>query len=67
MNGRMNIARDEIISALREYLAPNQKILAMWLEGADATHTVDEYSDIDICCSVEAGAIAEVINSVREK
>ena len=45
MNGRMNIARDEIISALRERLAPNQKILAMWLEGADATHTVDEYSD----------------------
>lgn len=33
----MNIASDEIISALCERLASNQKILAMWLEGEDET------------------------------
>ena len=62
----MNITRQEIISILRERLVSNPKILAMWLEGADATNTVDEYSDIDICCSVEAGTIVEVLNQVQE-
>ncbi len=38
----------------------------MWLEGADATNTVDEYSDIDLCCSVEAGAITEVLDHTRK-
>ncbi len=62
----MNITRHEIISILHEHLVSNPKILAMWLEGADATNTVDEYSDIDLCCSVEAGAITEVIDHARK-
>ncbi len=62
----MNITRHDIISILHEHLVPNTKILAMWLEGADATNTVDEYSDIDLCCSVEAGAITEVIEHARK-
>ncbi|MCD4706534.1 MAG: aminoglycoside 6-adenylyltransferase [Candidatus Sabulitectum sp.] len=57
----MNITRQKIISTLHESLVSNPKILAMWLEGADATNTVDEYSDIDLCCSVKTGAIAEVM------
>jgi hypothetical protein len=31
------------------------------LEGADATRTVDEYSDIDYCCSVEPGQLAAIV------
>jgi hypothetical protein len=38
----------------------------MWLEGADATDTVDEYSDIDLSCSVEMGALDEVIQEARD-
>jgi hypothetical protein len=59
-------ARHEIISTLHEHLASDPKVLALWLEGADATNTVDEYSDIDLCCSVEAGAIPEVVDRARE-
>jgi hypothetical protein len=38
----------------------------MWLEGADATQTVDEYSDIDLCCSVQLGALTEVAEHARQ-
>lgn len=58
----MNISRQDIIAALRECLEREPKILAMWLEGADAVQAVDEYSDIDVCCSVATGAMAEVTN-----
>ena len=53
----MSISRDLIISTLRERLEPNPRVLACWLEGADAVRAVDEYSDIDFCCSVEAVAL----------
>jgi hypothetical protein len=58
----MKISRQDIITALRERLEPEPKVLAMWLEGADAVQAVDEYSDIDVCCSVAAGAMTEVTN-----
>ncbi len=61
----MNTSRQDIISTLHERLIAHPKILALWLEGADATGNVDEYSDIDICCSVEGGAIVEVIDCAR--
>lgn len=35
-------------------------MIAIWLEGADATGWVDAYSDLDLCCSVEAGSMAAV-------
>jgi len=62
----VTITRHDIISALDEGLASDPNVIALWLEGADATHSVDEYSDIDVCCSVEAGTIAEILNQVRE-
>lgn len=62
----MDISRHEIVSILHEHLASHPKILALWMEGADATNTVDEYSDIDLCCSVEAGATVEVTDRTRE-
>lgn len=59
-------SRDKIIATLRTHLEPNPQILAMWLEGADATSAVDEYSDLDICCSVEAGSLALVADQAEQ-
>lgn len=53
----MSISRELIISTLRAGLEPDPRVLACWLEGADAVRAVDAYSDIDFCCSVEAGAM----------
>ena len=41
------ISRNNITNKLREALEPLPFIYAFWLEGADATGTVDDYSDID--------------------
>ena len=59
-------SRNSIIATLRTHLEPNPKILAMWLEGADATNAVDEYSDLDLCCSVEAGSLAQVADQAEQ-
>ncbi len=53
----MTINRDLIISTIRNFLEPDPNVLAVWLEGAGATGNVDEFSDIDLCCSVRAGAM----------
>ncbi len=53
----MSISRTSIIATLQFHLEPDPNILAMWLEGADATGNVDPYSDIDLCCSVAAGSM----------
>jgi len=59
------IRRQKIIATLRERLETTPQILAMWLEGADATDTVDEYSDIDLCCPVKTGAFGEIVGQAR--
>ena len=59
-------SRNSIITTLRTHLEPNPKILAMWLEGADATSAVDEYSDLDLCCSVEAGSLTQVADQAEQ-
>ncbi len=53
----MTIQRHLIISTIRNFLEPDPSVLAVWLEGADATGSVDEFSDIDLCCSVREGAM----------
>ena len=58
--------RNRIIATLRAHLEPNPNILALWLEGADATRAVDEYSDLDLCCSVEADSIAQVADQAEQ-
>ncbi len=59
----MTISRDTIIATIQEHLSPQPSVLAIWLEGADATGYVDEYSDIDLCCSVTTkGALEETID-----
>ena len=59
-------SRHSIIATLCTHLEPNPQILAMWLEGADATNTVDEYSDLDLCCSVEVGSLAQVADQAGQ-
>lgn len=56
-NNPMSISRDFLIDTLHQGLAADPAILALWLEGADATGHVDLYSDIDLCCAVEADAM----------
>ena len=45
--------RNTITEKLREALEPLPFIYALWLEGADAIGTVDEYSDIDFWVDFE--------------
>ena len=49
------INRSQIIEKLKEKLEQLEFIYAMWLEGADASGTVDEYSDIDFWVDFEDG------------
>jgi hypothetical protein len=41
-------------------------VLALWLEGADANATVDEYSDLDLCCAVTPGYMDEIEELTRD-
>jgi hypothetical protein len=61
----MENIRDRIIAVLSERLQREPDVQAVWLEGADAAGCVDEFSDIDLCCTVgdglfeEAGVLAQ--------
>lgn len=62
--------KNNIIRKLTERLEPLDYVYALWLEGADANGTADEYSDIDIWIDVaddnEAEAIAAIENALCE-
>lgn len=62
MNG---IDRNRIIEKLKERLEPLEYIYALWLEGADATGMVDEYSDIDFWVDFEDEYEKEAIKAVE--
>lgn len=49
------IDREEIIEYLKEFSIQKPYVNAMWLEGADGLHQVDEYSDIDFWFDVKKG------------
>lgn len=49
----MKIEREKIIQAIENRLKNNPLVFAFWLEGADSTNTVDQYSDIDIWLDVK--------------
>ena len=49
------INRKYIISSLYDAFKNDDRIHAMWLEGADANNMLDDYSDINICVRVDAG------------
>jgi len=58
--------RNVIISKLTEALQPLPFIYALWLEGADATNTVDEYSDIDFWVDFEDEYEEQAISAVED-
>lgn len=45
--------RNDIIQFLKKFSFKKSYVHAMWLEGADGTHKVDEYSDIDFWFDVK--------------
>ena len=49
----MQIDRNVVIATLTKRLHKNPKVYALWLEGSNATDTVDEFSDLDIGLSVK--------------
>ncbi|MCL1795265.1 MAG: hypothetical protein FWG37_00090 [Clostridia bacterium] len=61
--------RNRIIAKLTETLEPLPHVCALWLEGADALGSVDEYSDIDFWVDVkdayEGRAYEDVENALR--
>ena len=59
------INRNIIIEKLSESLTPLPFIYAFWLEGADATGTVDEYSDIDFWVDFEDEYEEQAISAVE--
>ena len=61
----MSPSRYEIIEALRHGLEPVTLVHALWLEGADATGTVDEFSDIDVWLDVTDGAVSAALEAVE--
>ena len=57
--------RNEIIEGLKSALEPLPYTYALWLEGADASGTVDEYSDLDFWLDFEDEYETQVINDVE--
>ena len=47
------LGKCDIIMALHNVLEPLPYVYALWLEGADANGTADEYSDMDVWVDVE--------------
>jgi hypothetical protein len=63
---QMGPDRNQLIAVLRSRLQADPRVLACWLEGADATGNVDAFSDIDFCVAVIDGAIAGVTQEARK-
>lgn len=57
--------RDQIIQAVQAHLEPLPYVYAMWLEGADATGYLDEYSDIDFNVDFEDAMEEQVIRETE--
>lgn len=60
------INRTIIIETLKKDLKRNPFVFACWLEGADATQTIDQYSDIDIWLDVADGKEKSIITKVKQ-
>jgi hypothetical protein len=58
--------RDKLIAALQSRLEADSRVVACWLEGADATEELDQFSDIDFCAAVIEGAVDGVIQQARK-
>jgi len=61
----MKIDRTRIIDAIKNGLEDNPAVFAFWLEGADSTGTIDQYSDIDIWLDVKDGEEQAIFDEVE--
>jgi len=59
-----HITRTQIIDAIVSDLRAEDYIWAIWLEGADGTQSVDEYSDIDLVCYAQEGCVDDAIGQL---
>jgi hypothetical protein len=59
-------SRDEILAIIVSGLKGEDYILAVWLEGADGTKSVDEYSDIDLVCYSKEGHVEDTVSRLDE-
>ena len=59
--------REHIIETLLELLKVESSVHALWLEGADATDSVDIYSDIDICAAINESAVDMIFEKIQKK
>ena len=61
----MEITREQIIEQFSNKFTNNPFVYALWLEGADATDTVDEFSDIDFWLDVEDDYVEIIFNEIE--
>jgi hypothetical protein len=61
----MEISRERIIEAITNNFINNPVVYALWLEGADSTHAVDEFSDIDLWLDVEDGREDDIFSQIE--
>jgi hypothetical protein len=61
----MNVTREKIIQSLQGSLEDQVAVHALWLEGADASETVDQFSDIDVWIDVEDGQEQTVLDDIK--
>jgi len=59
------INKDTIINKLNDTLKPLPYIFVLWLEGADANGTADEYSDIDIWVDFQDNYEEQAVKAVE--
>ena len=60
------IHRDQILETIVSGLGSEDEILALWLEGADGTNSLDEYSDIDLVCYAKEGRVDEAVHRLDD-
>jgi len=64
------LSKIDVINKLKSRLEPLDYVYALWLEGADANGTADQYSDIDFWADIEDSqeddAVRETENALRE-
>jgi predicted nucleotidyltransferase len=58
--------RQEVLDYLQAKLEPHPHVHALWLEGADARDTVDEFSDLDLWLDVEDGQEESVLKQLEQ-
>ncbi len=60
------VTRAQLLAQLQGALESSPHVYAAWLEGADATGQIDEYSDIDLWLDVADGEADALLDLIRQ-